>query len=161
MGGGIEAFDGVADTCCETCDEIDYIWNVYEFADLKLYDKALADLKKVREMTKGELKVIIESYHLRVLDEKIGKEGMKKVLKKACEIVNKSGADWIKTDSGLFKRPDYQTLLEDCKLMVKYSKLPVKAAGGVKTKFEAQRLVEIGVKRIGTSNGVAIITSDL
>lgn len=161
MGGGLEAFDGVGDICCETCDEVDYIWNVYEFGDLKLYGKTKDELMKVRKRTKGKLKVIIESYHLRVTDEKIHKQGMKKVIKKACELVNTSGADWIKTDSGLFKRPDFDTLVEDCKLMVKFSKLPIKAAGGIKTKFEAQTLIDLGVKRLGTSSAVAIVTSDL
>ena len=163
MGGGLEQFDGGADYCFEGCDEVDYIWNVYEFGDLKLFDKTKEELEKVRKKTKGELKIIIEAYHLRVSDEKIGKQGMKKIIKKACELVNKSGADWIKTDSGLFKRPDFETLIEDCKLMVKYSKkgIKVKAAGGVKTSFEVKTLVDLGVSRIGTSNAVAIVTSDL
>lgn len=163
MGGGLEQFDGGADTCFETCDEVDYIWNVYEFGDLKMYDKTKEELAKVREKTKGKLKIIIEAYHLRVTDEKIHKQGMKKIIKKACELVNASGADWIKTDSGLFKRPDFETLVEDCTLMVKYSKngIKVKAAGGISNKSQVERLIEIGVKRIGTSSAVRIITSDL
>ncbi len=161
MGGGEEQMEGIADSCCEHCDEIDYIWNIYQFGDLKQYEKTAEELKRIREMTKGKLKIIIETYYLRKSDEKIHKQGMKKIIKKACELVNKSGADWIKTDSGLFKRPDFETLVEDCKLMVKYSKLPVKAADGIKTKHEAQTLINLGVKRIGTSNAVGIATSDV
>lgn len=161
MGGGEEQMVGIADSCCEHCDEIDYIWNVYQFGDLKQYEKTKEELKRIREMTKGKLKIIIESYYLRVSDEKIHKQGMKKVIKKACELVNKSGADWIKTDSGLFKRPDFETMVEDCKLLVKYSKLPVKSAGGIRTKFQAETLINLGVKRIGTSDAVAIVTSDV
>lgn len=161
MGGGMEQFDGMGDICCETCDEVDYIWNAYEFGDLKLFDKTKEELEKIRKMTKGKLKIIIEAYYLRVSDEKVHKQGMKKVIKKACELVNASGAEWIKTDSGLFKRPDFETLVEDCRLMVKYSKLPIKAAGGVSDKYQVETLIKLGVKRIGTSNAVRIITSDL
>lgn len=100
MGGGLEQFDGGADSCFETCDEIDYIWNVYEFGDLKLYGKTKDELMKVRKITKGKLKIIIEAYHLRITDDKIHKQGMKKIIKKACELVNASGADWIKCLDG-------------------------------------------------------------
>lgn len=161
MGGGLGSMSGMADICCETCDEIDYIWNAYEFGDLKVWDKTKEELEKIRKMTKGKLKIIIEAYYLRVSDEKVHKQGMKTVIKNACALVNKSGAEWIKTDSGLFERPDFDTLVEDCKLMVKYSKVPVKAAGGIKTAFEAKTLIDLGVKRIGTSNAVAIVTSDV
>jgi len=161
MGGGLEQMEGIADFCLETCNEIDYIWNTYEFSELKKWDNTKKELKKVREMTKGKLKIIIEAYHLRVSDEKIHKQGMKTVIKNACELVNESGADWIKTDSGLFKRPDFDTLVEDCKLMVKYSKngVKVKAAGGISTRFQVQTLVDLGVKRLGTSKAVKIVTS--
>jgi len=161
LGGGLLQMSGIAEECCDTCDEIDYIWNAYEFGDLKVWDKTKEELGIVRKFTKGKLKIIIEAYYLRIADEKLHQQGMKTVIKNACALVNKSGADWIKTDSGLFKRPDFETLAQDCKLMVKYSKIPVKAAGGVRTKHEAQTLVDIGVKRIGTSNAVAIVTSDI
>jgi deoxyribose-phosphate aldolase len=160
MGGGLEAMSGIAESCCDTCSEVDYILNTYTFGELKNFEDTLAELKKVREMTKGELKVIIESYYLRVSDDKVHKQGMDKVIKKACKLVKESGADWIKTDSGLFKRPEFDTLLEDCKLMVKYADgLKVKAAGGVSSKFQVEELIKAGVSRIGTSRAVDIVTS--
>lgn len=161
IGGGIEQLCGIADYCFEQCDEVDYIWNAYKFGDLKAYDEIEKELAVVRKFTKGKLKIIIEAYYLRVADEKIHKMGMDKVIKKACELVNKSGADYIKTDSGLFQRPDSESMLEDSTLMVKYSKVPVKSAGGVKTRYDVERLIEAGVKRVGTSNGVAIIKSNV
>jgi deoxyribose-phosphate aldolase len=161
IGGGLDQMEGIAPNCCETCDEIDYIWNTYEFSELKAFDKTAEELKKVREMTKGELKIIIEAYYLRIADEKIHKKGMKQIIKDACKLVNESGADWIKTDSGLFKRPDFDTLVEDCKLMVKYSKkgIKVKAAGGVSSAFQVKTLIDLGVSRVGTSRAVSIVTS--
>ena len=163
MGGGLEQMEGITDSCCEICSEIDYIWNTYEFGELKDFDRTKKELKKVREMTKGTLKIIIEAYYLRVSDEKIHKQGMKRVIKNACDLVNKSGADYIKTDSGLFKRPDFDSLVEDCKLMVKYSKngVKVKAAGGINNLFQAKTLIDLGVERIGTSKAVEIVTSDV
>ena len=67
----------------------------------------------------------------------------------------------IETDSGLFGREDFDTLVEDCKLLVKFSKLPVKAAGGIKTIDQVQTLIKLGVSKIGTSNAVEIVTSDV
>jgi deoxyribose-phosphate aldolase len=160
MGGGLEQMEGIAESCCESCDEVDYVLNTYEFGELKAYDRTAEELKTIREMTKGKLKVIIEAYYLRVSDEKIHKQGMDAIVQKACELVEASGADWIKTDSSLFKRPDFDSLVEDCKLMLKYSKLPVKAAGGIVNRYQAETLVNLGVKRIGTSKAVQIITSD-
>ena len=94
------------------------------------------------------------------MDEKMYKVGIKRVLKEACNLVNRSGADYIKTDSGLFKRPDFDSLIEDCKILKKYSRLPIKAAGGIKSKYQAEELIKLGVKRIGTSRAVDIVTSD-
>jgi deoxyribose-phosphate aldolase len=39
--------------------------------------------------------------------------------------------------------------------------LPVKAAGGVKTYEEALAMIQLGVKRIGTSSAKAIITGKI
>ena len=35
--------------------------------------------------------------------------------------------------------------------------LPVKAAGGIRTKEEAEEMIKMGVKRIGTSSALALI----
>lgn len=160
-GGGFSQCVGILDSLCENCDEIDYIWNIYEFSDLKDWEKVAKELKQIREKTKGKLKVIIESYYIRRMDEQLHKVGLKKTLKEACKLVNKSGADYIKTDSGLFKRPDFESLVEEVEILLKHSKIPVKASGGISTAFQVQKLVDMGVKLIGTSKGVNIATSDI
>lgn len=160
LGGGIQQCEGITDSLCESCDHVDYIWNCYEFGDLKDWEKTKKELKIMRDKTKGKLKVIIEAWYLRMMDEKIHKQGINSVLKEACKLVNKSGADYIKTDSGLFGRPDFDTLYEDCKILVKYSKLPVKAAGGIRDRYQADKLIELGVARLGTSSAIEIVTSD-
>jgi len=161
MGGGLEQCEGITDLVCEVANEIDYIWNIYEYSDLKAWDRIEKELKIIREKTKGKLKIIIEAYYLRRMDENVYKLGLNRVFKEACRLVKNSNADFIKSDSGLFKRPDFETLVEDIKLIKKCSKgLPIKAAGGISTKKQAMRLIELGVSRIGTSKAVNIIKEE-
>ena len=158
IGGGLAQCEGITDLVCELADEIDFIWNPYNYSDLKDWAKVEEELKIIREKTKGKLKIIIEAYYLRKMDENVHKLGLKRVFKEACKLVKDSGADMIKTDSGLYKRPDFETLVEDAKLMKKYSKgLPIKVSGGVKTREQVEQLIELGVSRIGTSNAIAIM----
>jgi len=100
-GGGLDSCEGIWEDVCENCDEVDYIWNVVHFGDLKDWEKTKKELKTIREKTKGTLKIIIEAYYLRQMDEKIYKVGIKKVLKEACNLVNRSGADYIKCIDGM------------------------------------------------------------
>lgn len=66
----------------------------------------------------------------------------------------KSSTGFYKTDDG---RPNGATV-PAIKLMLENSfPLPVKAAGGVRTFEEAQQMVAMGVKRIGTSSAKAIV----
>jgi len=159
MGGGIEQCEGISDLVCDICDEIDFIWNVYNYSDLKTWDRVEKELKIIREKTKGKvLKIIIEAYYLRRMDENVYHLGLNNVFKEACRLVRESGADFIKTDSGLYKRPDFETLVEDVKIIKKYSKgLQIKASGGVGTKEQAEQLIKVGADRIGTSKALEII----
>ena len=45
--------------------------------------------------------------------------------------------------------------------MAKHSKVPIKAAGGIRERYQVEKLIEAGVSRIGTSNAIAIVTSDV
>jgi deoxyribose-phosphate aldolase len=159
MGGGLEQCDGITDLVCDLADEIDFIWNVYEYSDLKAWDRIEKELKDIREKTKGKvLKIIIEAYYLRKMDENVYKLGLNNVFKEACRLVRESQANFIKSDSGLFKRPDFDTLLEDTKIIKKYSKdLQVKVSGGVSTKSQVEQLIKAGADRIGTSKALEII----
>jgi len=159
MGGGIEQCEDISDLVCDICDEIDFIWNIYHYSDLKAWDKVEKELKIIREKTKGKvLKVIIEAYYLRKMDENVYHLGLNNVFKEACRLVRESGADYIKSDSGLFKRPDFATLVEDIKIIKKYTKgLQIKASGGVKTKEQVEQLIKVGADRVGTSKALEII----
>lgn len=159
IGGGLSQNTGISDIVFRVCDEIDFIWNVYEYSDLKDWNRIEKELKEIREKTKGKvLKVIIEAYYLRKMDENVYKLGLNNVFKEACRLVRESGAEFLKMDSGLFKRPDFDTLLEDTKIIKKYSKdLQVKVSGGVSTKSQAEQLIKAGADRIGTSKALEII----
>ena len=91
------------------------------------------------------LKVIIETCYL---DEKH--------IAAMCRIVEKTGADFIKTSTGYGTRG---ALPEDIALFCKYLKKPakMKASGGIRTAEDAKRYIEMGCERLGTSNGVAIM----
>lgn len=158
-GGGLLRLKG--ESAFEEADAIDYILDIHRFVVGKDWPKTAMELEQIRLKTRGELKIIIETTVIRAVAEE-KKESYELLLKKACKLVQESGANWIKTDSGLFMRDPktgMQDLLNDVKLMRQFCTLPVKAAGGIKTKEEVEKLVELGATRIGTSRGVSIIQS--
>jgi len=158
-GGGLQRIKGEA--AFIEADAIDYIWDIYRFAIIKDWANTTKELEQIRLKTRGELKIIIESTVMRAIAEE-KKLDYTILLKEACKLVEESGANWIKTDSGLFMREPttgMQDLQEDVTLMKQFCNLSIKAAGGIKTKEEIEKLVKLGASRIGTSRGVAIIQS--
>jgi deoxyribose-phosphate aldolase len=113
------------------------------------YELVEEDIRKVVERAKARrdtvVKVIIEA-GLLTEDEKV----------LACRLVKESGADFVKTSTGL-NAPG--ATVHDVKLMrsVVGSDFGVKASGGIRTYHDAAKFVEAGANRIGTSSGVAII----
>ena len=75
-----------------------------------------------------------------------------------CEIVNESGADYIKTSTGFSKGGATK---EDVALFAKYVKAPVKikAAGGIASLEDAEEFIKLGADRLGTSRIVKIVKS--
>ncbi|MBB4806381.1 deoxyribose-phosphate aldolase [Chryseobacterium defluvii] len=68
---------------------------------------------------------------------------------------------FVKSSTGFFEtvggKPNGATF-EGIKIMLDNAgKLPVKAAGGVRTPEDAEKMVNMGVKRIGTSSALALI----
>lgn len=72
---------------------------------------------------------------------------------------------FIKSSTGFYKTPEglpNGATPETIKLMLENSfPLPVKAAGGVRTYDEAIAMIQLGVKRIGTSAAKAIVTDQI
>ncbi|MBQ4276407.1 MAG: deoxyribose-phosphate aldolase [Lachnospiraceae bacterium] len=129
-------------------DEIDMVIHVGALKDKK-YDDVLKDIKSVKTVCGDRvLKVIIETCLL-TDEEKI----------KMCEIVNESGADYIKTSTGFSKGG---ATLHDVEIFAKYIKAPVKikAAGGISSIEDAKAFVAAGADRLGTSRIVKIVKSN-
>lgn len=72
---------------------------------------------------------------------------------------------FVKSSTGFYKTPEgipNGATVATIKLMLENSfPLPVKAAGGVRTYEEAIEMVQLGVKRIGTSAAKAIATGEI
>ncbi|MDR2123251.1 MAG: deoxyribose-phosphate aldolase [Flavobacteriaceae bacterium] len=70
------------------------------------------------------------------------------------------GKIFVKSSTGFYKTEGGKPIgatFPAIEIMLKYSDpLPVKAAGGVRTYDEAVRMIELGVKRIGTSSAKAL-----
>jgi len=123
------------------------VLNVGRLKD-KDYNYVLQDIATVKSVCKGKvLKVILET-DLLTKDE----------IKKASEICVEAKADFVKTSTGFVKN-GVGAKPEDVKLMydtVNEFGLKVKASGGVRSKEDAIKMVEMGAFSIGTSSGVQI-----
>lgn len=73
------------------------------------------------------------------------------------QIFVKSSTGFYTTENG---KPNGATF-EGIKIMLDNAgKLPVKAAGGVRTPEDAEKMITLGVKRIGTSSALALIKNE-
>ncbi len=72
-----------------------------------------------------------------------------------CEIVTKSGAEYIKTSTGFSTGG---ATFDDIALMKKYvgENVKIKAAGGISSFDDAEKFMELGADRLGTSRLVKI-----
>ncbi len=125
-------------------DEIDMVIAV---GDLKAenYDKVEAEIRAVKAACRGKiLKVIIETCLLTDA-EKI----------KMCEIVTSAGADYIKTSTGFSKGG---ATFDDVALFAAHvgKNVKIKAAGGIASLEDADRFLDLGADRLGTSRLVKI-----
>ena len=91
------------------------------------------------------LKVIIETCLL-TEEEKIA----------MCDIVTRAGAEYIKTSTGFSSGG---ATFADVELLRKHvgEGVKVKAAGGIRSFEDAERLLELGADRLGTSRLVKLI----
>ena len=145
-------YDTTAAKCFEAADavkngasEIDMVINIGWVKDQR-WDDLLEEIKAVKQHCEGKLlKVIIETCLL-TDDEKI----------KMCEIVSDSGADYIKTSTGFSTGG---ATFHDVELFAKHVKpgVKIKAAGGISSLEDAEKFIELGASRLGTSRVVKIV----
>ena len=145
-------YSTTASKCFEATDavhngaeEIDMVINIGWVKDQR-WDDLLEEIKAVKQHCEGRLlKVIIETCLL-TDEEKI----------KMCEIVSESGADYIKTSTGFSTAG---ATFHDVELFAKHVKpgVKIKAAGGISSLEDAEKFIELGASRLGTSRVVKIV----
>lgn len=129
-------------------EEIDMVINIGKLKD-KQYDEILDEINAVKSACCGKtLKVIIETCLL-TDEEKI----------KMCEIVSNSNADFIKTTTGFSKSG---ATFDDIKLFKSHitNGKKVKAAGGISSIADAEKFINLGADRLGTSRIVKIVKKE-
>jgi len=109
--------------------------------------KDIADVKSAIGIT--PLKVIIEISEL-----------SKNEIVKACEICIDAKADFVKTSTGFSKSGATITAVKIIKKTLK-GRAKIKASGGISDRETAYKYFEVGVDRIGTSSGVAMMNDNL
>ena len=125
--------------------EIDMVINVAKLKDGE-FDYVENEIRLIKEaIGNNVLKVIIETCYL-TDEEKV----------KACELSLVAKADYVKTSTGFGTGG---ATYEDVKLMksVVGDNAKVKASGGVRDKETAQKYVDLGAERLGTSSGIEIV----
>lgn len=135
------------DAVANGADEIDMVINI-GMVKAGNYDFVLEEIRAVRAACHDRLlKVIIETCLLTEA-EKI----------KMCGIVTESGADYIKTSTGFSAAG---ATFADVELFAVHvgPDVRIKAAGGISSMEDAERFLELGASRLGTSRIVKIVKS--
>lgn len=133
------------DAIANGADEIDMVIHV-GMAKMGRFDEILEEIRAVKMVCGNRiLKVIIETCLL-TDDEKIA----------LCDVVSRSGADFIKTSTGF---AGGGATREDIQLFKAHiaPHLKIKAAGGIRTLQDAEDFLNLGCERLGTSAIVKLV----
>lgn len=133
------------DALANGADEIDMVINLgwVKEGRFDLVEQEIRELKAA--CGQKILKVIIETCLL-TDEEKI----------RMCQVVSESGADFIKTSTGFSKAG---ATFADIELFAAHvaDHVKMKAAGGISTLEDAEKFLELGASRLGTSRIVKLI----
>ena len=130
-------------------DEIDMVIHVGALKE-KNYDYILKEISELKKICGSRiLKVIIETCLL-TEEEKI----------KMCELVTRSGADYIKTSTGFSTAG---ATFEDIALFAAHvgPDVKIKAAGGISSFDDGEKFITLGASRLGTSRLIKIEKSSV
>ena len=133
-----------SDAVANGADEVDMVINI-GWAKEGKWEDITREISDVKAACKGKLlKVIIETCLLTDA-EKI----------QLCKCVSDSGADYIKTSTGFSKAG---ATFADVELFAKHvaPHVKIKAAGGISSIEDAEKFIELGADRLGTSRIVKI-----
>lgn len=136
------------DAIANGATEIDMVLNIGDLKD-KNYDAILTEIKEIKAACGDKiLKVIIETCLL-TEEEKI----------KMCELVTEAGADYIKTSTGFSTTG---ATFADIELFSKHigKDVKMKAAGGISSFADAEKFIELGASRLGTSRIVKLAKNE-
>lgn len=125
--------------------EIDMVINIGFLKDRR-YQEIEDEIRQIHDACDGKvLKVIIETCLL-TDEEKI----------KMCEIVTNTGAQYIKTSTGFSTAG---ATFADVELMKKHigKNVKIKAAGGISSFDDAEKFIQLGASRLGTSRLVKLV----
>ena len=137
-----------ADAVKNGADEVDMVINIGMLKDKK-YAEILDEINAIKAACGDKiLKVIIETCLL-TDEEKV----------KMCEIVSESSADFIKTSTGFSTAGATPHDIEIFAANVTNG-TKIKAAGGIASLEDAERFIEMGASRLGTSRIVKIVKAE-
>ena len=132
----------------EGADEIDMVVNLGDVRDGN-FEKVTDEIRTLKAACGNKiLKVIVETCLL-TEEEKIA----------LCKAVTEAKADFIKTSTGFSKAG---ATFEDVELFAKHigPDVKIKAAGGISSFDDAEKFVELGASRLGTSRLVKIMKTE-
>lgn len=132
----------------EGADEIDMVVNLGDVRDGN-FEKVTDEIRTLKVACGNKiLKVIVETCLL-TEEEKIA----------LCKAVTEAKADFIKTSTGFSKAG---ATFEDVELFAKHigPDVKIKAAGGISSFDDAEKFVELGASRLGTSRLVKIMKAE-
>ncbi len=137
-----------ADAVDNGADEVDMVINI-GWAKEGKWAQITEEIAAIKAHCKGKLlKVIVETCLL-TDEEKIA----------LCKCVSDSGADYIKTSTGFSTAG---ATFADVALFAKYvaPHVKIKAAGGIASLADAEKFIELGASRLGTSRIVKIAKAE-
>lgn len=141
----VKAFEA-QDAVFNGANEIDMVMNIGQLKDGKT-TYIIDEIKTIKNtIAPRTLKVIIETCLL-----------TKEEIEIASKLVRLAGADFVKTSTGFSTGGATE---EDVRLIREAvgPEMGVKASGGIKTPEQFKAMIEAGANRIGTSNGVKLIS---
>ena len=136
------------DAIANGADEIDMVINIGLLRAGK-DKKVRKEIEAIKKACRGRiLKVIIETCLL-TEEEKI----------RMCKIVTEAGADFIKTSTGFSTAG---ATFDDVALFASHvgPDVKIKAAGGISSIADAEKFMELGASRLGTSRIVKIVKAE-
>ena len=132
------------DAVTNGADEVDMVINI-GWAKEGRWEDLTNEIRLIKAHCRGKLlKVIIETCLL-TEEEKIA----------MCKVVTDAGADYIKTSTGFSTAG---ATFEDVALFAKHvgPNVKIKAAGGISSLEDAEKFIQLGASRLGTSRIVKI-----